>query len=180
MWNTIYTIAWWAFIILVLAVGAYILLLVTLTLLDRRKFPLTRKYDDGGYYVGQVNNASEDQAAAHIGLYFKWCLFRGLVDEEELASLEGDEGNTLEAVRNGQLTATDYLWDTITCKFADDDLTDEGNAFTRWYYPRRYLKDLHSVTGKPECSYTESEVDFGALSTLLDQRFAQWKASSNE
>ncbi len=129
------------------------------------------KYDDGSYHIGSA--PSEAHAAAHIGLYFRWCLAAGLVSEEHTEDPELRE--QLESVRHGALTATEYLWENTSGKLSGEDLTTEGNAFCKRYYSNEYLKDLRRVTARSDYQFTEAEVDFSKLKSVLDQRFRDWK-----
>jgi hypothetical protein len=131
------------------------------------------KYDDGGYHLGSAR--SEAHAAAHIGLYFRWCLDAGLVSEEHTEDPELSE--ELEAIRRGRLTGTEYLWRYTSGKLSDDDLTEEGNRFSRTYMSKSYLGDLRRVTGKADYQFTEAEVDFSRLKAILDERLREWRRS---
>jgi len=131
------------------------------------------KYDDGSYHMGSA--ASQAHAAAHIGLYFRWCLAAGLVSEDHTEDPELAE--QLDAIRRGQLTATEYLWENNSGKFADVDLTEEGNRFSKRYFARQYLKDLSALTGKADYQFTEAEIDFLRLKRVIDERFHEWKRS---
>ncbi len=116
---------------------------------------------------------SEEHAAAHIALYFRWCLEAGFLSEdhtedEELVPL-------LEKIRIGELSATDYLWDNTSGKLGDVDFTEECNRFTKRYFPKRYYGDLRTVTGLGDYEFTENEVDFAKLKALLDRRIQDWR-----
>ena len=131
------------------------------------------KYDDASYHVGSAK--SEAHAAAHIGLYLRWCVVAGLMSSDHTADpeLRAD----LEKIAAGTLTGTKYLWETNSGKFADVDLTAEGNAFTKWYYSKGYLKELHAVSGKKDYQFTEREVDFTVLRHRLDAALQAWRAN---
>jgi hypothetical protein len=129
------------------------------------------KYDDAAYHIASAD--SEAHAAAHIGLYFRWCLVSGLVSEEHTA--EPELADQLQNVRRGQLTGTEYLWENTSGKLADVDLSDEGNRFTKWFYDKYYLDELRSITRAPDYALTESDVDFQALRRQIDQSLTKWR-----
>lgn len=131
------------------------------------------KYDDASYHVGTA--PSEAHAAAHIGLYFRWCISAGLVSSEHWS--DSELSVDLEKVRAGTLSGTKYIWETNSGKLADIDLTQEGNAFTRWFYGRRYFKELQAVTGMKDYACTEQDVNFGTLQQRLDAALDAWRRS---
>jgi hypothetical protein len=132
------------------------------------------KYDDGSYHVGYA--PSEAHAAAHIGLYFRWCLGAGLLSEDHTGDPELAE--QLESILQGRLTATEYLWKNSSGKLSDVDLTEEANRFTRQYLRKQYLEDLRRITGKPDYQFTEAEVEFSRLEAILDERLDEWRRTS--
>ena len=131
------------------------------------------KYDDGSWHMGDAG--SESHAAAHIGLYFKWCLVNDLISEEWMddETLEED----LQRVRSGDLSATEFLWDNTSGKLTSVDLTDEGNRFTKWFYSKRYPTLLFEVADGNAYEFTEEEVDFPKLKNRMDQVFHEWRVS---
>ena len=131
------------------------------------------KHDDASYHVG--NAKSEAHAGAHIGLYFRWCVLAGLVSSEHTGDPELK--SDLEKLRAGTLTGTKYLLENTSGKFADVDLTVEGNAFTNWFYSKRYLTELRAVTGKKDYQFTERDVDFASLRQRLDAALQSWRSA---
>jgi hypothetical protein len=129
------------------------------------------KYDDASWHVG--NAESDEHAAAHIGLYFRWCAMAGLLSEDHTEDPELGRG--LDGLKNGSTTGTDYIWEVGSGKLSDVDLTDEGNAFTAWFYSKRYLPELRSVTGKRDYSFTERDVEFEPLRQRLDAALQGWR-----
>ena len=103
------------------------------------------KYDDASYHLG--DSTSEEVAAAHIGLFFRWCLISGLVSEEHTA--EPELASQLKKVRDGRLSGAKYLWENTSGKLADVDLTEEGNRFSKQAYGK-YCKKLHELVAKPD------------------------------
>jgi hypothetical protein len=131
------------------------------------------KYDDGSYHVASAR--SEAHAAAHIGLYLRWCVVAGLMSKDH--TTDPELGRALRRIEAGTLSGTKYLWDNNSGKFADVDLTAEGNAFTKSFYSKGYLKELHAVSGKKDYEFTEGEVDFAALRQRLDDALRAWRTN---
>jgi hypothetical protein len=120
-----------------------------------------------------ANAPSEGHAAAHIGLYFRWCLSVGLVSDEH--TQDDEFVPLLDRIGTGELMATDYLWENFSGKLADVDFNEEGNRFSKWYFSKRYLSDLRAVSGLGDYEFTEADVDFKEIKALLDQRLQEWR-----
>jgi hypothetical protein len=81
----------------------------------------------------------------------------------------------LARVRNGTLAATEFLRENTSGKLSEDDLTDEGNRFTEWFYRSQYGRLLLEGTGASAYLRTEAETDFSRLKETLDGVFKAWQ-----
>ncbi|MCB9913350.1 MAG: hypothetical protein H7A46_22765 [Verrucomicrobiales bacterium] len=134
------------------------------------------KYDDASWHFESTPEGSEDErwkaAAAHIGVYLKWCLVRGWASP---LLLEGDEDAArVEQVRSGSLTGTAFLNDWCDSKFIDDLLVDEANAFTAYYYNGDYISDVELLVRGKLLSAAEEAYDFPRLQKVMDTRYDEW------
>jgi hypothetical protein len=133
------------------------------------------KYDDASWHSGE--DLPPDAAFTHTGLYLAWAVLAGLSSkqmrddfEEELAAL------------SARLTSPCRLYRVIDGKLTDEDLSDEGNAFTRMYFDLetgQYLKDYDEIFGQglPTLYHvTDSWENYEKLKPVLDSRFAAWRA----
>ncbi len=106
-----------------------------------------------------------------------------------LNNLEGqlhreDSQADLAAVRSRKMTGRDFLFRDCDGKFWEEDLSDHGNEFARWYYAPEtggygpYIGDYEaSLAEKLPSIYHVADTweNFDKLAPLIDRRFAQWK-----
>jgi len=138
------------------------------------------KYDDASWHYDSTPEFEDEErwavAAAHIGVYLKWCLIQGWAGELHTKD-EADQA-IVEQVQAGNMTGADFLMQQCDGKFTNEDLNDEGNAFTAYYYADIYPEDLESVARDAILSAPESEYDFPALSEIIDRQYAEWFAEN--
>lgn len=118
----------------------------------------------------------------HIGLFLAWAIMSGL--EGELHREDSQEDLLL--VRERRMTGRDFLFRACDGKFWDEDLSEEGNAFARWYYSAGgggygpYLVDYEATLarGLPSLYHVEGTwAAYDRLAPVIDRRYAEWKAS---
>jgi hypothetical protein len=114
----------------------------------------------------------------HIGMFLAWAIGQGL--EGELH--REDSAESLKAVRERRMTGRDFLMRECDEKFVDEDLNDEGNAFTVAYYekegPGSYLADYEDVFGATVSTLYHVEdtwSNYDKLALVLDRRFSEWR-----
>lgn len=137
-------------------------------------------YDDASWHSGGEFPADlpASAGATHTGMFVAWAVLSGL-------------GGPLHAEDAFQLAArsdTPGAWFLSACdgKFTDEDLTDDGNAFTQAYFDfdeGNYLDDYEAAVGQgtppgPQgLYYVEDSWDtFDRLAPVLDRRFDEWRA----
>ena len=137
-------------------------------------------YDRADWHYGGNFPADlpPEAGGTHIGMFLAWAILRGL--EGELHREEAVE--SLLAVRERRMTGRDFLIKECDEKFVDEDLNEEGNAFTEAYFqrdgPGGYLADYEEVLGAglPSLYHVEDTwMNFDRLASLLDQRLEQWR-----
>jgi hypothetical protein len=132
------------------------------------------KFDDGEYYF--LNTTREgytwEAAVTHMGMYVAW-----LIDN----SLVSDSLNTQEVkrVKSRAITGAQFIEEQCDCKLIDEDLNEDGLAFTSWYYDR-YLNEYcrhFRLDGSADAlaDVANSWDNYELLKPLLDRAFAQWK-----
>ena len=133
------------------------------------------KYDDAEYYFlnFETDALPNEAAATHIGMYVAWLMTHALVSE----SLE----EAIDEIKARQVTGAEIVVDACDCKLLEDDLSEEGNAFTAWYYEDKYISDycrVFEISGDSAdalCSVEDSWENFDRIAPVLDQRYAEWK-----
>ncbi|MES2734477.1 MAG: hypothetical protein V4714_22205 [Bacteroidota bacterium] len=117
-----------------------------------------------------------EQAYVHIGMYLGWVIKQKLYSEyfEEEAETQIFRFNRKEIL----CTILSETWDGY---LGDELFSDEGNAFTTYYYQGGiYLKDYNDVLVKELPSVyhvTDSWENFDLLSSRLTQRLKEWQES---
>lgn len=133
------------------------------------------KYDDAEYYfLDFETDLPNENGGRHMGLFLEWAIRRGLANDELMAEAD--------ALRSGETTGLDLLFDHCDGKLLDDDLNEEGNAFAADVYERFHMADfIAAMNLKPNASVDEI---FGAELTAqrharvlwqLDRRYSDWR-----
>ncbi len=82
------------------------------------------------------------------------------------------------------MTGRDFLFRDCDGKFWEEDLSDNGNKFARWYYAPEtggyglYIEDYETLlaTNLPSVYYVaDTRENFDKLALVIDRRFAEWK-----
>lgn len=120
-----------------------------------------------------------DTAAAytHTGLFVAWAILAGLGGEE----VAEDFGDEIEQLRE-RTAAPSQLYRCMDGTFTEEELSEEGNAFTEGYFDLekgQYLKDYEKTLcqGLPSTFHAaDSWENFDKLKPVLDARLASWRA----
>jgi hypothetical protein len=139
------------------------------------------KYDDASWHYGAGNfpkGLASAAGATHIAMFAAWCLLNGLggaLQVEEFA----DELAQLEA---RALTPGSWFMGACDGKFTDEDVNDEGQAFTESYYAAdgaQYLADYDNIlcnaVGDPY-EVPDTWQSYDLLAPVIAQRYREWKA----
>jgi hypothetical protein len=138
------------------------------------------KYDDASWHYGGTfpQNLFPESGATHTGMFVTWALLSGLAGEIHIVDFPED----IPKLRSRSLTPGKFFLDECDGKFTDEDLNEEGNAFTLDYFADfekcQYLKDYEAALGDGvESLYyvKDSWENFDILKPVLDQRFSDWK-----
>lgn len=131
------------------------------------------------HYGGDFPTELPDKnGGTHIGMYLAWIVNNNLVGELHLnESLEA-----VEKVKARHITGTDFLVDECDEKLWDEELNDEGLAFTEEYYSGGYMNDYVSTLAEelPTAYHVEDTwTNYDLLARVLDRRFSEWKRKKN-
>lgn len=122
---------------------------------------------------------SYENGRTHIGFYLAWMIMNHLEGDD----LREDGAEELALVRAREMTGYEFLEVMCDEKFIDDDLNEEGYAFTAYFYEKshQYLEQynalFHEKMGLPEYSVEDNWENYDQLAPLIDEAFLQWKAS---
>lgn len=128
------------------------------------------KYDDASWHHGGEFPASspEEYGGTHIALFLKWCFVKGWAGELHLE----EEPDAVQNVIDGEMSATEFLFNYSDGKLIDESLSAEGRAFAQRYYGDKglYLADYTEHFGELMYVASEAEHDFAKFSALLNAR----------
>lgn len=128
------------------------------------------EYDDASWHFNGnfPENTPDEYGGTHIALFMKWCFIQGWASELHTE----DEPAEVQRVVNGEMSATEFLFDYCDGKLTDEDFSDEGNKFAEIYYGDngRYLSDYAENFGDLLYVASESDHDFEKFSKMIDQR----------
>jgi hypothetical protein len=139
------------------------------------------KYDDASWHSGGdfPKDLPPQAGATHTGMFLAWCLLSGLAGD---IHIEDNHGG-ISALTARSITPGAYFLRACDGKFIDEDLNDEGNAFTKSYFDfstGKYLADYCDALGTTihRIYYAADTWDnFDLLKPVLDRRYAEWKKS---
>ena len=121
----------------------------------------------------------EEAGGTHIGMYLAWAITRNLsgpFHEEESAE-------ALSLLKSRKITGCQFLIEQCDTKFWEEDLSPEGNEFSKFYYEQHYFDDyVNTLAQELESEYYIEDTweNFDAIAHVIDQRFAKWKSSKNK
>lgn len=139
------------------------------------------KYDDASWHSGGKfpEDLPPEAGATHTGMFVAWALLSGLAGDIHIE----DFPESIQMLRDRTVTPGAFFLSSCDGKFTDEDLNDEGNAFTASYFDfetGKYLTDYGDKLGRdlPELYYVADTWDnFDLLKPIIDQRYADWKAT---
>jgi hypothetical protein len=138
-------------------------------------------YDRADWHYGAENYPKDlppESGGTHIGFFLAWAIMNGLEGEFH----REESSASLAAVRARQMTGRQFLFKECDEKFWDEDLSDEGNAFTKEYYNVtdekgcRYLEDYDcAFPGVAAYHVEDTWQSYDKIAPLISRRFEEWK-----
>ena len=139
------------------------------------------KYDDAAWHHGGDFPADLDHTAGatHIAMFAGWCVLNGLGGEIHTDDF-AEERKRLHARE-----ITPGRWFVMVCddKFTDEDLNEEGNAVTAFYYAGEqppYVNDYENTLGVDLASLyhvPDTWQSYDLLCPCISKRYQDWKHS---
>jgi hypothetical protein len=130
------------------------------------------KYHSDGDYPEDL---PEEQAFVHTAMYLGWIIDNDLYSDE---FAEEEEIIAQFRQRQTRATAVYKWWDGC---LVDDMLSDEGNAFSHFYFDfdkGQYLADYEELlaSGLPSLYHvSDTWENYEKMAARIDKRYADWK-----
>jgi hypothetical protein len=112
-------------------------------------------------------------------MFLAWAVLHGLEGD-----LHREHSRTdLLLLRSRKITGREFLFRACDGKFWEDDLSEEGNGFARWYYAPEsggygpYVDDYEAIlaAGLPTLYHVaDTWENFDKIARVIDSRFAEW------
>lgn len=118
----------------------------------------------------------------HIGMFLTWIIHNHLEGEFH----QEEDAEELEAVRQRQMTGLEFLINQCDEKFGDEDLNEEGLAFTHFYYEdnkQGYLSDYTNALAQnlPSLYHVEDTWEnYDLIAPLITAAYQKWKATTSQ
>jgi len=116
-----------------------------------------------------------ENAGTHIGIYLAWIIHRGLGSP----TLQKYAGELYQQVQKREITGRHLLYSALDEKLFGRLLSQEGRAFTTYYYEsNQYLSDYDSTLGgELETLYHVADTwhNFDRIAPVLDERLQAWR-----
>lgn len=141
------------------------------------------KYDDASWhYEGDFpSDLPTSAGATHIGMFLARAVSNGFAGP----ILTEDSPETLKRLRQRQITPAQLLILACDGKFTDEDLSDEGNEFARYYFNSdgkwgAYLTAYETALGQREPTLyhiADTWTNYDCLAPIIQKRFDEWRGS---
>ncbi len=131
------------------------------------------------------NDLPQEAGGTHIGMFITWILNNNLHGELHRET-ESDELQ-VNKVLNREITGRDFFISTCDAKFWDEDLNEEGYAFSEFYYENdetaMYFDDYtNTLAGNSESIYhvENSWENYDKIAVVITKRFEAWKRANHK
>jgi len=131
-------------------------------------------------YSTEEQPLPKGHAATHIGMFLAWAVFNGLENEFHRQY----SAEQLARLRRREITGRQFFEAVCKERFAEKDLSPEGNAFAQQYYidetGRRgaYFADYRKVLVRDLPSFwsvADTWANYDKLASVISQRYEEWK-----
>lgn len=127
------------------------------------------------HYGGDFPDGLPDECGGtHIGMYLTW-----IINNDLHGDLHREESvEAIKKLKSREITGVDFLIAECDEKFWEEDLNEEGQAFTEYYYDEFYYEDYENSLAADLSSLYNVEnswESYDKLSPILDKRFTEWK-----
>ena len=115
-----------------------------------------------------------ENGATHIGMYLTWIIKNNLQGE----LLDEEMPEAVADLKKRKISGRDFLLDYCDEKFTEDELSDEGLAFTESYYSDDYMTDYEATLARNLASIYHVEnswENYDKIAPVISRRFNNWK-----
>lgn len=115
-----------------------------------------------------------ENGATHIGMYLTWIIKNNLQSE----FLDEEMPDAINDLRKRKISGRDFLLDYCDEKFTEEELSEEGLAFTEDYYSEDYISDYEATLadGLASIYYVENSWEnYDKIAPAISKRFNEWK-----
>jgi hypothetical protein len=115
-----------------------------------------------------------ENGATHIGMYLTWIIKNNLQSE----FLDEEMPEAINDLRKRKISGRDFLLDYCDEKFTEEELSEEGLAFTEDYYSEDYISDYEATLadGLASIYYVENSWEnYDKIAPAISKRFNEWK-----
>ena len=135
------------------------------------------KYDDYQWHLNGKDfpkNGTALNAATHIAFYLFSAIKLGIASTAHISCRSDLEGSTKSSI-------VDYFLQKCDGKLTDEDFSNEGNRFTRYYFnadKSRYFEDYHECFSQFDSIYLvpDSKEYFAQIFQQVSAEYIGWKS----
>lgn len=134
-------------------------------------------YDRMDWHYGAQDFPAElDNSAGgtHIGMYLAWAIQHDLAGELHVK----DSQESINKVKNREMTGTEFLVKECDEKFWEEDLNEQAQKFTQYYYEsNKYYGDYEAAIGDdyPTLYHIpDTWENFDKVSLVLSEKYEKW------
>jgi hypothetical protein len=141
-------------------------------------------YDRANFdYSTEAEPLPKGHAATHIGMFLAWAVLCGL----ESNFHRQHSAEALVKLRRREITGRQFFEAACNERFSERDLSEEGNAFARYYYTDEagqrgaYFADYRQVlaAGLPSFWHVADNWDnYERIAPVITRRYEEWKNPS--
>ena len=131
------------------------------------------------HYDGEdyPDDLSEDNAYTHGGFYLGWLVDNDLTSAE----FQEDEKTTIADYRRSYIKPS-VFFEIVDGVLASDMLSDEGNAFTQYYYEDLFFDNyelLFENSADSPYHVRDTKKNYKLVSKMITEAYEEWEAASD-
>lgn len=158
----------------------YAIVIVLLNLFVFRQPPRTKVYDKVAWYGDECPDDAGIGAYVPFGMLLGWLIEHQLVSED--FAVAEDLEAACEKFKNRRITGPEFYCELMDGVLTDDDLSDEGNRFVKWYINHYYGDFIDTLCGgfdERHFRIDDTWENYERISKVIDNRFDSWKRKSS-